>query len=374
MTSTTHIAQRSSLAVAVCAAGLLLAPSAWFPATAADSETTSEVTDSEGQPVAGATITVVQNPTPQEVRELPIGESMTPEVVFTALTNSAGEYETPDLPNDLGDYSVTAEAPGFSPTSVFVDEAGSQSSLAAVGKRSVRQVKSIHLRPSKRGRAALGVCDVRYSPVVYTKLEQTSRSATVGNLFSRTSKARMSLDWNSGSQVSLGVGVDLSSLGGSRYTTTRDISNGAAITFPALASEGQRVQKTSTYYVKWRLTRTKTVICGKTTRTTETWTEWRPEGLNGGNAGSYKIDNKPPAPPNANWCAYLFKGKQQVVTNGRATRTEGALDVGGFSLSAQAGHDNSISVTAKAETGAIKACGYRGPAATDAGQIVAIPG
>lgn len=214
---------------------------------------------------------------------------------------------------------------------------------------------------------------MRYSAVTYTKLDEASRSATVGNLFSRTNDARMSLNWSAGNQVTLGVGIDQSALGVGSFTTTRDINNSIDVSFPALAAPGQRVEETATYYVKWRLTRTKTVVCGTVTKKIESWTEWRPEGLNGGNEGSFKIDAKPAAPSNLNLCARLQKGKHQTVTTGRATTTEGALSVGGFSLSAQAGHSATISVTALAQDGPIKACGYFGPAGSDPGQLVAIP-
>lgn len=337
----------------------------------------SLVLDSGGSPVAGATVTIVENPSEEEVRSLDVGASLQPEVVYTVRTDPAGEYPTPSLPDDSGDYTVVAEAPGFAPASVFVEESGvgEQRSAAATGSGGSAGIRPIHLRRSSGARRQVsGLCTISYTPIVYRKLDEASRSATVGNLFSRTGDASMSFNWSSGGSLILGVGIDQSALGKGTFTTTREINNSVNVTFSKLAAQGQRVQKTSTYYVKWQLSRTKTVVCGTTTKKVESWVEWRPEGLNGGDLGSYKIDAKPPAPQNQNYCAHLKKGNRQTVTTGRATRTDSALSVGGFTLSAQAGHSSTISVTGVAQGGPIWACGYNGPAGTDPGQLVAIPG
>jgi hypothetical protein len=57
---------------------------------------TGKVTDSSGAIIRGATVTALQAAT---------------QAKQTAVTNDTGQYSLPQLP--LGEYTITAEAPGF---------------------------------------------------------------------------------------------------------------------------------------------------------------------------------------------------------------------------------------------------------------------
>lgn len=347
------------------------------------------VLDAQGQPVSGARVTVFPSPTRSQVRSLKPGQSVSFKAAYTTKTDSAGRYVIPAiaLPQGSHDFTISVQKSGFTSASTFSDKVSGLSdkvSGTSTRSRSAAPVSPreevLTLQRSSTGAsirtasAPSPLSSVQSSNINYRKISDRNTWAKLTKLYSRTTRAAISFDFESGGSSSLGWGImtpgDIAFHGGG----TRAMSASAGIPFTAWSGQtGTRALATRVYYVRWEITKT-WFDCQRNgcTRHDYTWQETRPEGFNG---GEKRFASKSvPRITHREWCGGpIRKGNSNWVSNGVADTLDYGVNAYGVWLSAQAGFNSTVKTRFTAKSGPIKVCGLKGPALSASGFPVAVP-
>lgn len=174
-----------------------------------------QVLDQSDRPLAGATVTVSENPP----SDLPEGASFTATVLFSGTTAESGEVNVvvPAV-TDAGDVTVTVMKPGYTPSTEMLETADPQearpaASLAGLAPRPkrVRLTLTRMERPAAKtgmSHARLNALPCYYAPSNYDYLnvQEFREDTRVGKAYSRSERGFVDMTYNRGGTSVLGVG------------------------------------------------------------------------------------------------------------------------------------------------------------------------
>jgi hypothetical protein len=374
---------RVAAVVSVTSIGVVLAGSLATAPVIAATPTPPMIVDSSGQPLSGAQITVLAMPTAKQIRRMPIGKSYSPKVALTVATDRDGVAPMNRLASisPKGNFDVLVNKQGFNQERRFLT--GKQLSMVSTrAQLQDRNADPIVLTPDSVTSRSLGTRSSApsYGRVIYTKLQERSSNVALGDLRSATPKGKASLVFSSSGSATIGVGIKLSYKGQASFSqqAERTISSGVSIPISPLLGVGSKRATTRGYFVRWKLSQTVVYWQGdKPIYRTNVWDEWRPEGLNGGDASTVSAAKPSTSGINkATRCSGTIRyGYGNTVSNGRATTIARGASLGGIvELTSQAGYSSNVAVKVgprkKGQT--VRVCGYSGAALSNPGSTVVI--
>lgn len=364
--------------------GALVVSTIAVPATAVSQTDTQvgglRVVDSTGKPISGVQVRVLQLASEKKIRKMKVGATYTPKTILVRKTNTNGSVA---IPRSLsvrpqGSYEIQVHGSEYNPGRQFVNGRD----LTRVLTRSsgpAATLPPIVLHGSRVG-AGLRRTTLNYGKTRYTKLREKASPVSLATLRSTTPKGRVQLQVTRNGSTNVGVGVKLSYKGQATFTqqATRNLQTGGTISLLPLNGVGTKNVRTSGYFVRWKLEQTAVENHETYAKVHHrSWEEWRPEGWNGGDLSTTSRAQPSTAGVNlkTRCSGKLTSEYGQAATRGTATTNRtGASLAGIVSLSSQAGYSQSIRVVVKAQKKgqSVRACGNKGPALRDPGQIVVV--